>query len=217
MTRCLRGSGNRHVVHQSQGRGDHAKQIGERQRMLCRSTVWLVAFDAPRDGINGCCPAQTPDHIVPKSSFFVKSVDHGKHMPGWENYNIDKAPCMCLEGGSCSGSHGLRSAHHKAFSPVEAGDERAFNDEMKHCAEGAKAIAPQCSQACIEAQLKTRHEDRVIKERRLNIRHPEKITKMIKRFFLTQLMTCCQKPDGKKDDKSVRSSARVCQGCSLAA
>ena len=117
----------------------------------------LVAFDAPRDGINGCCPAQTPDHIVPKSSFFVQSVDHGQHMPGWGNYKIDKAPCMCLEGGSCSGSHGLRSAHHKAFSPVDAGEERAFNDEVKHCADGAKAVAPQCNKACIEAQLKAGH------------------------------------------------------------
>ena len=64
---------------------------------------------------------------------------------------------MCLEGGSCSGSHGLRSSHHKAFSPVDAGDKVPFNDEVKHCAKGAKAIAPQCNQACIEAQLKSGH------------------------------------------------------------
>jgi len=126
----------------------------------------LLPFDAkPEDGINGCCPAQTPDHIVPKSSFFQTSVDAKDFMPGWEpdssgdgGYKINKAPCMCLEGGSCSGSHGLRSSHHKAFSKVKAGASVSFDDEVKHCAEGAKAVAPQCSQACIEAQLKQGHE-----------------------------------------------------------
>ena len=38
----------------------------------------LVKFSATPDGIVGCCPAQTPDHLVPKSSFFKKSVQHGE-------------------------------------------------------------------------------------------------------------------------------------------
>ena len=149
----------------------------------------LVAFDAPRDGINGCCPAQTPDHIVPKSSFFVQSVDNGKTMPGCKDYDIDKAPCMCLEGGSCSGSHGLRSAHHKAFSPVEAGEERAFNDEVKHCAEGAKAVAPQCSKACIEAQLKAGQKG--MDDQRNTVKHSPsgKILKKTKKAFSKRSMT----------------------------
>jgi|CXWL01.1.fsa_nt_gi hypothetical protein len=118
----------------------------------------LLPFNAtPRDGISGCCPAQTPDHLVPKSSFFKKSVSHGARIPGWGKYEIDAAPCMCLEGGSCSGSHGLRSAHHKAFSKVENGTFVSFDDEVKHCAAGAKAVAPQCNQKCIEAQLKESH------------------------------------------------------------
>lgn len=120
----------------------------------------LLPFNAsPRDGINGCCPAQTPDHIVPKSSFFKISVDNGTPMAGWGKYKIDDAPCMCLEGGSCSGSHGLRSAHHKAFSEVGSGTLVSFEDEVKHCAAGAKAVAPQCSQACLEAQLIEGHKD----------------------------------------------------------
>jgi hypothetical protein len=119
----------------------------------------LVAFDAkPEDGISGCCPAQTGDHIVPKSSFFQDKVKNGTHMTGWEDYKIEKAPCMCLEGGSCTGSHGLRHAHHKATAGVSPGTHRSFDDEVKHCAAGAKAVAPQCNQACIEAQLKAGHE-----------------------------------------------------------
>jgi len=134
----------------------------------------LVSFNAkPEDGISGCCPAQTGDHIVPKSSFFQQSVDHGVHMAGWEpnpaagkpGYSIGKAPCMCLEGGSCTGSHGLRHAHHKAVDPpagvakVAPGKPRPFADEVKHCAAGAKAVAPLCDAKCIEAQLTQGHKD----------------------------------------------------------
>lgn len=118
----------------------------------------LLPYDAePRDGINGCCPSQTGDHITPKSSFFKTSVANGAKVDGWKDYEIKKAPCMCLEGGSCSGSHGLRHAHHKAFSTVPAGTHRAFEDELKHCAKGAAAVAPQCDKKCVEAQLKEGH------------------------------------------------------------
>lgn len=125
----------------------------------------LVPFNKkPEDGIKGCCPAQTGDHIVPKSSFFKKSVPKGTpkpsdFMPGWKKYKISQAPCMCLEGGSCTGSHGLRHAHHKAsrVPDVAKGTHVPFDEEVKHCAKGAKAVAPQCSQACLEAQLKEGH------------------------------------------------------------
>ena len=125
----------------------------------------LVPYNAPRDGIKGCCPAQTPDHIVPKSSFFVSAVHggDGQRLSGWTlnngkgGYDIDKAPCMCLEGGSCTGSHGLRHAHHKAHSDVDPGDKHPFDAEATHCAEGAAAVAPMCSEECIKAQLKQGH------------------------------------------------------------
>lgn len=122
----------------------------------------LLPFNAkPRDGINGCCPAQTPDHLVPKSSFFKKSVEDGVKMNGWGKYNVDDAPCMCLEGGSCSGSHGLRSAFHKAFSDFENGDKVLFKVEVEHCAASAHAVAPQCDPICIAAQLRMGHEKMV--------------------------------------------------------
>ncbi len=119
----------------------------------------LVSFDAtPRDGINGCCPAQTGDHIVPKSSFFVKSVADGKKMDGWDDYDIGAAPTMCLEGGSNSGTHGLRHAYHKSSTDLEPGTHRSFNSEVDHCAKSAKKVAPDCSEECIKHQLKKGHE-----------------------------------------------------------
>ena len=79
-------------------------------------------------------------------------------MPGWSKYNKDKAPCMCLEGGSCSGSHGLRHAHHKALRIPAASpqDPVSFNSEAKHCAKGAAAVSG-CDEKCTEAQLKQGH------------------------------------------------------------
>jgi hypothetical protein len=119
----------------------------------------LVSFDAkPNDGINGCCPAQTGDHLVPKSSFFKESVDHGEFMDGWEKYKINDAPTMCLEGGSNSGSHGLRHAHHKSTTDFPPKKSRPFNDEVDHCVKGAKAVAPDCSEECIKHQLKKGHQ-----------------------------------------------------------
>lgn len=119
----------------------------------------LTPYDAPKDGINGCCPSQTGDHIVPKSSFFVKSVKDGTAMAGWDKYKIRSAPCMCTEGGSSTGSHGLRHAHHKttAGPGIVAGQHRSFNAEVAHCARGARAVAPHCSRGCLEAQLKEGH------------------------------------------------------------
>ncbi|SPB18052.1 VgrG protein [Caballeronia novacaledonica] len=120
----------------------------------------LVPFNAtPEDGIHGCCPAQTPDHIVPKSSFFKVRFEKGGQLDDWKKYEDQKAPCMCLEGGSCSGTHGLRSSHHKAYSDVEAGDPVSFADEVDHCADGAVAVAPRCDKDCIVAQLVAGHKD----------------------------------------------------------
>jgi hypothetical protein len=130
----------------------------------------LLPYDAePRDGINGCCPAQTPDHIIPKSSFFVESVADGERVDGWDYYNKDDAPCMCLEGANNThGSHGVRHAYHKAFSEIDKGDYISFNKEAEHCAESAVAAAPQCEQKCIEAQLSKGHEKG---DRRKKIKH----------------------------------------------
>jgi hypothetical protein len=138
----------------------------------------LLRYDAePRDGINGCCPAQTPDHIIPKSSFFKGAVKNGKKVEGWEDYDIDKAPCMCLEGANNThGNHGLRHAHHKAFSDNDSGDMVSFNDEADHCASGAKAVAPQCEEECIKAQLVRGHKG--MGDRRKKIKHSPSGTSM---------------------------------------
>lgn len=118
----------------------------------------LVSYDEEKDGEKGCCPAQTPDHVVPKSSFYEGAVSDGVLLSGWQKYNHRKAPCMCLEGANNThGSHGVRHAHHKAFSEVEKGERQSFLKEAAHCAASAKAVAPQCDEGCLLAQIKEGH------------------------------------------------------------
>ena len=64
---------------------------------------------------------------------------------------------MCTESGSCSGTHGLRHTIHKTTSPVEHGTHVSFDAEATHCAKRRKAVAPNCNEECIEAQLKEGH------------------------------------------------------------
>jgi hypothetical protein len=121
--------------------------------------------------VGECCESQTGDHLVPKSSFFSDKYG-GSPMPGWGNYDADAAPVMCLEGGSTSGSHGLRHTHHKAMVPADHTDAAgnvAFNKEVDHCVEGAAFVAPHCSPACLKAQIVAGHEG--MGDRRKKIRH----------------------------------------------
>jgi hypothetical protein len=123
-----------------------------------------VPYD-PKDenGTKGCCPSQTPDHLLPKASFFKGSVKEGDPMDGWDHYNADKAPCMCAEGSSNhgKGSHPLRHAHHKAYPPAGfgKGDPMPFDKAIEHSAKGASEVfaASGCTPGCIEAQLQEQH------------------------------------------------------------
>ena len=120
----------------------------------------LTPYNAPKDGVNGCCPSQTADHLIPKSSFYEVSVDDGKKCPGWSNYDMNKAPCLCAEGGSnTAGSHGLRHAHHKSNGPGK-GASTTLDAEAKLAAKGSAEVfkSSGCSEECIEAQLKKGHE-----------------------------------------------------------
>jgi hypothetical protein len=123
----------------------------------------LVPYNGKKDGVNGCCPSQTPDHLVPKASFYQGAYNGGagKKMAGWSGYNPDKAPCICAEGGSNTvGSHGLRHAHHKANGPAK-GTKQSFGKQADLAAKGSAEVfkASGCSEECIKGQLKNGHKD----------------------------------------------------------
>ena len=117
-----------------------------------------------------CCPSQTPDHVLPKASFYVTNTE-GARLPGWggdDGYNPDKAPCMCAEGPNNSwGSHGLRHRQHKGVPPVvngktvKKGERMEFADATDHAADGAAKVfkGAGCRKKCIDHQLEKGHED----------------------------------------------------------
>ena len=120
----------------------------------------LVQYKPDKEKPEACCPSQTGDHLVPKSSFFKVSVSDGEKLDNWPKYNEDKAPVMCAEGGSqWHGSHGLRHAHHKSNSKVKPGQPQSFDAEAKLAAQGAAEVfkSSGCSEKCIEEQIKNGH------------------------------------------------------------
>jgi hypothetical protein len=120
----------------------------------------LVPYDAKKDGIGGCCPSQTADHLIPKASFYKNAVG-GPKVAGWGDYNMNKAPCICAEGGSnTAGSHGLRHSHHKSNGP-EKGSMQSFDSQADLAAEGATTVfkSSGCTKDCIKAQLENGHKD----------------------------------------------------------
>ncbi|NND71026.1 MAG: DUF4150 domain-containing protein [Rhodothermales bacterium] len=118
---------------------------------------------------DGCCKSQSADHVIPKSSFYKTSVKDGTKVRGWSGnkkksgYKPDKAPCMCAEGTSnVGGSHGLRHSIHKlkgTDAGVAEGQMVDFDEELERCASSSCEISksPECSQECIEAQLREGH------------------------------------------------------------
>ena len=120
----------------------------------------LVPFSKKKDGVNGCCPSQTPDPLIPKSSFYQTTVKAGKKLPGWSKYSPSKAPCMCAEGGTNThGSHGLRHTHHKMNGP-DSGAMQTLSEQADLAAKGAKKVFPgsKCSKGCLKAQLEAGHQ-----------------------------------------------------------
>ena len=151
------------MAKRAKAKNKAAKCINARK---CR----LVPYDPKKKygNVAGCCPSQTPDHVVPKSSFF-KDKFGGTPMPGWENYEADAAPCMCLEGGSTSGSHGIRHTYHKSMAPAGHPATPSFNTEADHCAQSASYAAPHCDPDCLAKQIKAGHEQQG--DRRTKVTH----------------------------------------------
>ena len=124
----------------------------------------LVPYDGAKNGVDGCCPSQTPDHVVPKSSFYTKSVKDNTKLAAWTNYKDNVAPCVCEEGANnTAGTHGLRHAYHKANSLVGNGKYQSFDEEVKLCVEGVisvfKSLLCSCTSECLKAQVMNGHKN----------------------------------------------------------
>lgn len=142
-----------------------------------------------------CCPGQTPHHLVEASAFHAKgrgTTDKSKvnmstgsnvRLEGVPKYNADAAPCVCCEGGSGTGTHGMlhtyqsQAALSKPSGPLkncEGGPLSAvmrgkpvtdfpttkLHEAQANGVEAFQKTFPEsnCNPRCIYAQLKQYHE-----------------------------------------------------------
>ena len=101
----------------------------------------------------GCCPHQTPDHIIDGASF--------KDFP---NYNYDAAPCVCSSGHTSSvGTHGILSNARRLlirkWNKINKKSDWNFGAAKKTAAECVALVFPasDCDKKCMEAQLQHHH------------------------------------------------------------
>jgi len=133
----------------------------------------LVEKEPKKPKEAACCPPQTPHHVVPGSQF-VKPSGGGPLNQGVKGYKYDEAPCICVEGNSqTQGSHGgihfeTATQTKNMFPPPDepfSGGERWKVGEAEEV--GAKAVHkefPQCSEKCIKAQLRKKHQEMKVSE-----------------------------------------------------
>jgi hypothetical protein len=126
-----------------------AKQNGCLSARKCR----LAPYDAEKDGVNGCCPGQTGDHVIDDANF--------KRPGGYlKNYSHGKAPCICASGpnntwASHGKSHSIKGHFAKCYKAKHGVSEIPYSVQKKLSATAVRIVfkSAGCSQACIEAQL----------------------------------------------------------------
>ncbi|GAA0404362.1 type VI secretion system effector Dnase Tse7 [Cocleimonas flava] len=152
----------------------------------------LAPYSKKKDGINGCCPAQTADHLIPKSSFYKTTVKKGTKLTGWKNYTASGAPCICAEGGTnTQGTHGLRHTHHKINGPAK-GTMVSLESQASLGAKGVTEVFPEsnCNEECIKNQLIQGHKKMTSgKNKDAEIKHSPCGTTMDPSELTTQIQT----------------------------
>jgi hypothetical protein len=134
---------------------------------------------------SGCCPPQTPHHLIEGSALFsiragkkgaspLTSFPNGNAGSNTAPYNVNKAPCVCAEGvgHDAGGTHELMHTIQSANAMEQPAKALTFADnttqtvpawtykDAKKSATGAfKQVFQQsgCSEECIEAQLDAYH------------------------------------------------------------
>jgi hypothetical protein len=123
----------------------------------------------------GCCPGQTGHHLMPDTMFrdpdavnTGKSRGSKKTLKCWENYDVDKAPVICLEGTMNHATNGSHGAAHELTEQILEKQRKigpdgkmkpiSYNtarDELSKMVEAAYG----CSKKCIAAQLDAYYKD----------------------------------------------------------
>jgi hypothetical protein len=117
----------------------------------------------------GCCPGQTGDHIIDAASFLGPKEYKGQprnqrpRIDGWQNYDVDAAPCVCAEGpNQTTATHGQLHTR-RSVAVMHFRDSKGQWPRKKAAEVGGKAICKTfpdsgCSQKCMEAQINHYHD-----------------------------------------------------------
>jgi hypothetical protein len=104
----------------------------------------------------GCCPHQTPEHIIQGAQFFYGKAAGGRRRNECTSYEYEGAPCVCAEGGATVATHGLLGAERKAYINTNhaTGETWKFGDAVKCGAHSTSKVFSNCRPGCIESQLR---------------------------------------------------------------
>lgn len=145
-----------------------AERVADNECLRARRCM-LVAYE-PRGKQPGCCPGQTPHHLVEAGSFHNRGrggTDESIPLkPHWR-YNANRAPCICVEGpnqytathGHMHTLQGYATAQTKKVN--SKGEERIpYSKAQENGAAAVEAVFPEsnCDPGCIERQLAAYHQ-----------------------------------------------------------
>lgn len=127
----------------------------------------------PYDG--DCCKAQgkTGHHVLPKHCMYppgqASKGKKGQKYQDCQDYNPNKAPCICVTGTDKSGETTEHARLHDKFDQMEDSHKEPDGsagtwtyDEAS--AAGAQCVAkvfPECSEGCVKAQLDEYHQKEI--------------------------------------------------------
>lgn len=154
--------------------GDRGKQCAD---PACKSAQACKLVPYGGSGSPNCCKGSTGDHLVEASSF-ATSRTGGSALLGCDNYDLDKAPTCCAEGGAYSKDHGFLSALRGeansvcpvADLPLSGGGTCSGNRATTYAAaaengaRSVRAVFTHCEEKCIRAQLDDYHHKCGIKD-----------------------------------------------------
>ncbi len=128
----------------------------------CKKARECMLVPYGKSGSPNCCPGYTGDHLIDVKNFIIEGGDRkkGPKETGWDDYDVDDAPTMCVEGhaAGCK-SHGILSTKRKAFINALGGKGQAESLEIVAMV-GAITAADtfgHCNVDCMEEQLLNYH------------------------------------------------------------
>jgi hypothetical protein len=135
------------------------RRLGGASQRPCQRAMrcFLTPYDSGH-----CCPGQTPDHLIEVKCIVEAGADRqsGGKRPGWDNYDSNKAPCLCAEGEAATVStHGVLSARRKVAMKARGSSEMSLDEAATIGAKSASTTFKGCSEACLKAQLMDYHQE----------------------------------------------------------